>query len=368
MSTIEIQVVDENQTKILRPLMRQGFGVFGNLMAFDVGKHTLIAKQGETLLGAIVCGEIKHGKDKKKGIVKYIMTDPKAQGLGVASELMDEAMNWFESQGHDEIVACVEGYNTASSQLFLKRGFKLRSFFWQFKKYRLKLPWIWLQGNHGLDLGHFWWTKRLKKEDVPASSYKSSKAFLSHLLLSFFFPALFMLRSTDIDGWTILWQAPLVVMSIFAFRFLPMILYSWWIKYPVRYRGWDNGHLLALLITGVFGGMFLSFGGLYPRKEGWREDQERPSLAKMHLWGLLGMHLLAFISILLYAFASVEIPWRGFVNVLLTYSVFMTLFDTLFAFFPVNSMAGGRLRVYHPKVWWGFAFLAITWFVLGFFI
>ena len=222
---LQIQTLDENQTQRLRPLMRQAFGFFGNLMAYDVGKKTFMATQGETLMGAVVCGEIRASKKKTFGIIKYIMTDPNAQGLGVAQRLMDEAMVWFESRNHAQIIACVEGYNTASSQLFEKRGFSVKSFPWQLKRYGWRLPIIWVKANHGLDLGHFWWVKTRDEPSVKTTVHSLINAFL-HLFVSLLLPSVFVLRQRG--PWTpaLLWQGAILVSLLFLVRFLPMVVYA----------------------------------------------------------------------------------------------------------------------------------------------
>lgn len=353
--------INENHSKHVRALMRQGFGLFGHLMAFDVGKKTFAVEDEGVLLGVIVCGEIKKSHSIAYGMVKYIVTDHRAQGLGVASMLVDEAMTWFEAQGHAQIIACVEGYNTASSQLFEKRGFQIRSFPWQLKHYGLRLPWVWLQGNHGLDLGHFWWVKeQTKTNDVSSST--SLKASLAHLFISALIPWVIVLRQNI--PWTSswIWLGPLMSLSLFGIRFLPMMIYAKIKKYPLSYRGFDNGQVLAFFISGVLGGVFLSYGGVYPNKPFWREDEERTPLAQMHGWALLSTMLFTVILIVIRHFGLLSPFWQPYLLVMIFITIFMQFFDTMFAFFPMSSYAGARVRAGYPKFWWVFA--GVSWLLL----
>lgn len=361
LNVIEIK---ENHPKHVRTLMRQGFGLFGHVMAFDVGKKTFAVEAESVLFGVIVCGEIKKGPSTTYGIIKYIVTDRHAQGLGVASMLLEQAMTWFEAQGHKQIIACVEGYNTASSQLFEKRGFRIRSVPWQLKHYGFKLPWIWLQGNNGLDLGHFWWVKeQTKTTDVSSST--SLKASLAHLFISALIPWVIVLRQNI--PWTSswVWLGPLMSVSLYGVRFLPMLMYAKIKKYPLRYRGFDNGQVLAFFISGVFGGVFLSYGGVYPNKPLWREDEERTPLAQMHGWALLSNLLFTLVLIVFHHFGLGSPIWQSYLSVMIFITIFMQFFDTMFAFFPMSSYAGARVRAGYPKLWWGFAVVSWILLVLG---
>ena len=348
---IEIKVVNENQSKLLRPIMREGFGLIGNLMAYDVGKHTLVAYQGDHILGGIVCGVIRVNKKETLGIVKYIFTSKKARGLGVASKLLKEALNYFKSQNYQEVVACIEGYNTASSYVFTKFGFKIKDTRSQLKQFKHKLPLVWLKGKHIVDFGHFWWVKSLHDEPVKESRKEILKPFITHTVLNALLPILLIFRVSGFLSYVQLIMAFLAIVLVFLLRFVPMFIYSKVKKYPLYYKGFESGYTLSLLITMILGGIFLSYGGVYPKKEVWKEIEERRHLAPMHLASVSTMVLSSILIVLFNYLFTFTPPYEYLMKVLLIYIPFMTFIDLLFAFFPVNSLSGGRIVKSYPKLW-----------------
>ncbi len=363
-----IEVLSASHTKVLRPLMQASFGLAGNIMALDRGKITLLCKQDDKLLGAVVLGEITYHKNKKIGLVKYIFTAPEARGLGVASRLLDEAIHWFAVSKCTEVVACVEGYNTASSNLFIDRQFKQFSFIDQVRKYQHALPKVWLLGNHFLDLGYFWWSKTLGDAAPEQPRKEHRKALAITVIIHTVLAIVLALRYMPNGSLSLVWQAMVTIALIFAIRFIPMKLYAHIKKYPLRYRPWETGIVLASLITLLFSGVFMAFGEYYPKKARWKESQERRYLARIALTGAVALIISSGVLLVIDGlYGSPNFFYEGF-QLLIVYLPVLAVFDMVLAFFPINSYAGGRIRKVYPKTWALLTIIAISVLIIAFII
>src|SRR5918997_1422877 len=75
--------------------------------------------------------------------------------------LVEATLEYFEEHGCREAFACVEGYNTSSSNLFAARGFTILSPGEQLRCYGLLGTfWLWIKMFRlGADVGHFLWAR-----------------------------------------------------------------------------------------------------------------------------------------------------------------------------------------------------------------
>ena len=358
-----IELLHTDQTKTLQPIMKKSFGLFGWFMAFDVGDHTLVYKEDDTILGGIVCGTIQLSKSKKLGMIKYLFTHPDAQGKGVAKKLFAAAMEHFESSGYAEVAGCVEGHNTASSNLFAKHGFAIRSTSDQWRRYHKALPKVWFKGNHQIDIGYFWWSKALN-DTIPNTPEDRHAKPLGAWWIQVLFHACLVMLLTLRQGWGfnvhILWQAPLVSLVLFGLKFIPMRLAAKRLQFPVVYRYWETGMILAALITLLFSGVFISFGGLYPNQAVWREDKQRQKLFMMTLPSVLVLLVASALSVFLIPVLTptVSNPLNDLLFVLRFYVPFVAFLDLLFAISLMNGMGGGRIRKVSPLLWAVFLVIA----------
>ncbi|TVP94907.1 MAG: GNAT family N-acetyltransferase [Acholeplasmatales bacterium] len=350
-----IEVLNENQRQTLLPILRKSFGLFGYFMAFDVGDYTLVYKEEETILGGIVCGTINLQEGRKLGMIKYLFTHPDAQGRGIAGRLFAAAMDHFENAGYAEVAGCVEGHNTASSNLFAQHGFALRSTADQYHRYQKALPKVWFKGNHLVDIGYFWWSKALQ-DTMPATPddrhAKPLGAWWVQVLFHAVLIVLLMLR----QGWRlhvhIIWLAPVIAALLFALKFGPMLLAARRLKFKVVYRYWESGMILATAITLFFSGVFVTFGGLYPNKAVWREDHEKQTLFKMTLPSVLVLLTASAVAVFLFPLYRPNNPrlieLMGLFRFIIPYAIF---FDLLLGIAPANAMGGGRIRRVNPVLW-----------------
>jgi hypothetical protein len=89
--------------------------------------------------------------------------------MGTGQKLIEAALHFFEDKECDEIMACVEGFNTSSSKLFSTRGFSILSPGQQFQRYGIRILPLWVRISHYIDIGHFLWVRpRTKQPDNPA--------------------------------------------------------------------------------------------------------------------------------------------------------------------------------------------------------
>ena len=73
--------------------------------------------------------------------------------------MIEAGLNFLEAQGCNELMACVEGYNTSSSKLFATQGFSILSAGEQFRRYGLGALAMWFHTFHYIDVGHFLWER-----------------------------------------------------------------------------------------------------------------------------------------------------------------------------------------------------------------
>ena len=337
-------------------------------MALDTGTMTFIYEENNDVLGGIVLGVIKHSKTQKIGFVKYIFTAQKARGRGVAKALLDSAITWFKEENCHAVAACVEGYNSSSSNLFYDFGFRILSLKEQLKSFKRASLKVWFKGNHVFDLGHFWWSLSLE-DDVPlVQSTPKQSTFIASAILTALLMVLFLIRQGVVLEPSFVYQVPLAMFVIFTLRFMPIVITSKVMQYPLVYRFWGTGTVIATFITGVVGGLFIAYGGFYPKVERFRIKDHQKPIALLSIFSAYSL-LIGTVIIIVLPYVIV-IPQSLFATyqLLKLYLPMMTMLDLLMAFFPVNSMLGGRIRMVYKKHWLVLLFMALVLFVLSYIV
>ncbi|TVR06345.1 MAG: GNAT family N-acetyltransferase, partial [Spirochaetaceae bacterium] len=125
-----------------RAVARRCFGSFA-MIFFNLGVETLVCEEDGRILGGAALGRFSAG-ERECGVVKWIFTAPDAQGRGVANRLLAAAMRWFAEEACTDVFACIEGYNTASSNRFFDAGFRPMGFRDQIARFGSNLPRVWL--------------------------------------------------------------------------------------------------------------------------------------------------------------------------------------------------------------------------------
>lgn len=117
--------------------------------------------------------------------------------------MLDRSLVWFDEQGCGHRFACVEGFNTPSSNLFAKRGFRIMSFMKQVRTFGQTLPRVWIRCVHTFDVGHFLWEQTVDPkpdreapvhEDTPGNRPHWLTGLAVTILLQSFFGYIMMVR------------------------------------------------------------------------------------------------------------------------------------------------------------------------------
>jgi ribosomal protein S18 acetylase RimI-like enzyme len=124
--TIAVRHMREDETRAVKSLADSAFSWLEGAL-FSPPPQTLVAERDGHLLGAVVPKVFALPHKRLCGAIFWLMTDPQARGLGVGRRLVEATLEYFEEQGCREAFACVEGYNTSSSNLFAARGFTILS-------------------------------------------------------------------------------------------------------------------------------------------------------------------------------------------------------------------------------------------------
>ena len=152
---------------------------------FSPPPQTLVAERDGHLVGAVVPKVFALPDKRCCGAIFWLMTSPQARGLGVGGRLVGAACEYFEEHGCQEAFACVEGYNTSSSNLFAARGFTILSPGEQLRRYGLSGTFaLWIKMSRlGADVGHYLWAcPGATRPDYPRLQWWAGTVFLSVLV------------------------------------------------------------------------------------------------------------------------------------------------------------------------------------------
>jgi GNAT superfamily N-acetyltransferase len=158
MKDIHIRPMIAEEKQAVGAIMRSSFELTQQLF-FSWSKDVRVAEQGGTILGAIVLKMFPLPAGRKGGLIAWVFTAPEARGTGAGQRLIEAGLNSLKEQGCNELMACVEGYNTSSSKLFATRGFSILSAGEQFRRYGLGALAMWFHTFHYIDVGHFLWVR-----------------------------------------------------------------------------------------------------------------------------------------------------------------------------------------------------------------
>ena len=125
MKGIYIRPMRAEEKRDVGAIMRRSFELTQQLF-FSWSSDVLVAEQDGKLLGAVVLKMFPLPGDRKGGLIAWVFTAPEARGTGAGQRLIEAALKFLEEQDCDELMACVEGYNSSSSKLFATRGFSIR--------------------------------------------------------------------------------------------------------------------------------------------------------------------------------------------------------------------------------------------------
>src|ERR671916_2069003 len=126
---ISVRRMGADDEEAVKALAGRAFSPLATL-SFPRAPDALIAERDGELLGAVVLRTFGlpgngRGEDRRGGVMLWLMTDSGARGLGVGGRLVEAALRSFEERGCREVLACVEGYNSSSANLFATRSFTI---------------------------------------------------------------------------------------------------------------------------------------------------------------------------------------------------------------------------------------------------
>ena len=157
---ISVRRIREEKKKAVRSLAGRAFSPLGSVF-FSPSQHTLVAERDGRVVGAVVLKRFALPDKRRRGAIFWLMTNPRARGTGVGGRLVDAALGYLEERSCREVLACVEGYNTSSSNLFATRGFAILSLGEQLRRYGLLGTFaLWIKMFRlGADIGKFLWAR-----------------------------------------------------------------------------------------------------------------------------------------------------------------------------------------------------------------
>lgn len=244
-SNIYVRPMRQEEKKVVHNIMSRSFPLVQRWF-FSFTPHVLVAEQNGQLLGATVLKLIPLPGNRKGGLIYWVFTAPEARGTGAGQKLIEAALHFFEDKGCDEIMACVEGFNTSSSKLFSTRGFSILSPGQQFRRHGIGILPLWVRIFHYIDIGHFVWSRpAAKSADSPALQWWGT-IFATTLI---FWLAIWRENAFGEVTLMALPAALTAVIVFFGMRYLAMRLIARRYKLSVRYRAWESGFPLSLLLA-----------------------------------------------------------------------------------------------------------------------
>lgn len=350
--------------------MRRSFGGLAALM-FSAGKAAFVAEVDGRMVGGVTLGAFRIGAGRRGGVVKWLFTLPEARGHGVASSLLDHAMDWFAEQRVTDVFACIEGHNAGSSNRFAERGFEPLGFGEQLRHYGARLARVWWHTNHVVDVGHVLWAKRTELDQSASQEHPRSAqlvqassgaaAFAATLAVHGLFGAVMVARSgRDLDVASVV-QVAFAVAVVIGVRTAAMALAGRALQVHLRYRAWETGMTLTAGIATLFGGFFIAPGGLYPAATTWSARELGPRLALVSAAGVTAVLALGWAAYVLLQIGS----GPAIVASVAFYARLLLLFDTLLPFFPMAAFSGQRILAASRPTWIALATGTVALWVLS---
>jgi len=130
----------------------------------------------------------------------------------------------------------------------------------------------------------------------------------------------------------------------------------------MRYRAWESGFPLSLLIALAFGGQYPVPGSFYPTSDRWRYRDLLPKLGPVALAGVLPPLILTWGAWALSRLGGLTPEVSHWVNSALAMGQILTLFDVVLVFFPFVSFNGRRIWDWNKLIWAGVALATVALF------
>ncbi len=350
---VEIRAMRPEEKKAATAIMRRAFAPLEQLF-FSWKGHVLVAERKGQLLGATVLDTFALPGERKGGVVLWIFTDPAVHGQGAGQALTDAAVDYFEAESCTDMFACVEGHNTASKYLWATRGFGILSPGAQFRRYGRGMFIMWYHTFHLMDVGHFLWTRPpADQTDSPGLQWWGS--LLMNTILVWL--ALWQQQGFHAFNPLFLLIAPVAMLVFLGARSLAMLGAAKAQGIALRYRVWETGFPLGVLIALALGGLYPNPGSYYPTAERWRYGDWLPKLGPVALAGVLPTLLITWAIWAIGRFGDPSIAAWRWLSVSMMIGIMLSALDIVGVFFPLVCYNGRRLWDWKRWLW---AILAVA--------
>jgi len=364
--SLDIREASHADRKAIKRLASRSFGftvlaVFG----FDAGGHVAV-RDGE-VVGATVLRTFSSGSTTY-GVLSWIMVSACERGSGVGQRLTDRAMVWFHQQECNEVFALVEGYNQSSSKLFLHRGFQRLSAGAQFARFGAETFRLWLRIPHLFTVGYSLWHRPAGSVEPPREHpWGQWIANYGAQMVVFLILALRVgILPSGADPLEAVLAIVLVPLAILGVRSTLQWLVATALGLDVRYRMWESGLTVSVLVAAIFGGIIVSPGSLYPVSEPYRYRDELGRLGPSLFAGTLGLLVAtALVRFLVYTGAEPGVLSLTLRIFLVSAQTFLVV-EVLTVFFPFTAFAGKHIKNWSSWAWVLLAVLTAALLALGY--
>jgi GNAT superfamily N-acetyltransferase len=363
--TISVRLMRDDEKRAARVLAGRAFPPLGGVF-FSPPPNTLVAEQDGQLVGAVVLKTFVLPDGRRGGVVMWLMTDPRARGLGVGQRLVEKALRFFEERSCQEVFACVGSFNTSSSNLFAAQGLTILSPGEQLRRYGFfGMLTLWLRTHRfgGDDLGHFLWT-HLGTAQPDSSRLQWWGGALASALI-------FLLAGWR-GGWlgeadpTSVLSAIGAVLALLGLREAAMRLTAHLEGLSVRYRAWESAFVLSLGVALMFGVFFPIPGSVYPRDSGWRYRDLIPKLGPI---AFAGASTILVLTWAIWEILHLGVILPGAITTSLRAvhkaGLSLALVEVLLPFPPFVSFGGKRVWDWNRPVWSVLAIVAVGLLLVG---
>lgn len=331
----------------VRAMFRRSFPFLLRLF-FSWTPHTLVAVRAGAPVAAIVLKTYPLPRAGTGGLVAWIFTAPGARGTGAGQLLTDAGLKLLADLGCDEVTACVAGYNPSSSKLFATRGFAVLPPGEQLRRYGRRLLPTWWHLVHMADVGQFLWARPGPvRPDRPGLQWWGTWVATSLIAL--------------LAGWRAVGfgavealafvAVPSILLIFFGARWLAMSQVAASHGLELRYRAWESGFSVSVVVALVFGGLFPCPGSLYPASDRWSYRALLPRLGPVALAGVLPTLVLTAAAWSLPRFADLSPTAGAWLGHALGVGTALIVFDIVLIFWPFVSFNGRRIWDWNRTAW-----------------
>ncbi len=330
----------------------RAFGPIGAFfMAFTPLKDSLVAvAEDGRLIGAVALGFFSI-RQERASLISYICVHPGTHGRGVGAALLEAAVAACAERACHQVFAAVDGYNSRSWSMFHSHGFQMLGVTDQIREFRCRWPLLIFRTFHYTDAAHFLLRLRLNADSEPADAPRSGVPSLVLASLALCLVTVIAIVRRDHLVHTpspeLIAISFAVVLAYTALRVAGTASAAAFMRFPLRYRLWESGVGVGLVLAALFGVIYPAAGSYYHSDVRFRYTEARDRMGKLALAATIPT-LVALGTVL---FGNLPLPGQYTESAVILVGVSLGMFDTLLCFFPFQAMGGGHLRRWNKAVW-----------------